>query len=159
MPNRRQAIIWINADLIHWCIYAPLGGDELNGLLSLISRKSYCIISMEDMNETFMIAYLLILIMSLEGMNKTFIVAYLIILIASLDHMKIKHLLLHIWSLLLYQWMLRIKHLWLHSLLHREQPEMIDNNRIFIFWKKNQQQQNIKFFICWWTDKPPETHM
>ena len=66
---------------------------------------------MEDMNETFMIAYLLILIMSLDGMNKTFIVAYHIIRIALLDHMKIKHLLLHIWSLLLYQWMSRIKHL------------------------------------------------
>ena len=25
----RQAIIWTNADLIHWCIYAALGGDEL----------------------------------------------------------------------------------------------------------------------------------
>ena len=29
MPNRRQAIIWINADPIHWRIYAALGGDEL----------------------------------------------------------------------------------------------------------------------------------
>ena len=26
---RRQAIIWINADPIHWRIYAALGGDEL----------------------------------------------------------------------------------------------------------------------------------
>ena len=26
---RRQAIIWTNADLIHWCIYASLGEDEL----------------------------------------------------------------------------------------------------------------------------------
>ena len=26
----RQAIIWINVDLIHWRIYAALGGDELN---------------------------------------------------------------------------------------------------------------------------------
>ena len=25
-----QAIIWTNADLIHWRIYAALGGDELN---------------------------------------------------------------------------------------------------------------------------------
>ena len=23
-PNRRQAIIWTNADLIHWCIYAAV---------------------------------------------------------------------------------------------------------------------------------------
>ena len=28
-PNRRQAIIWTNADPINWCIYAALGGDEL----------------------------------------------------------------------------------------------------------------------------------
>ena len=27
-PNRRQAIIWTNADLIHWRIYAALGGGE-----------------------------------------------------------------------------------------------------------------------------------
>ena len=29
-PNRCQPIIWINADPIHWRIYVPLGGDELN---------------------------------------------------------------------------------------------------------------------------------
>ena len=28
-PNRRQAIIWANADPIHWRIYAALGGDDL----------------------------------------------------------------------------------------------------------------------------------
>ena len=28
-PNRRQAIIWTNADLINWRIYAALVGDEL----------------------------------------------------------------------------------------------------------------------------------
>ena len=28
-PNRRQAIIWTNADPIHWRIYVALGGDEL----------------------------------------------------------------------------------------------------------------------------------
>ena len=27
-PNRRQAIIWTNADPIHWRIYAVLGGDD-----------------------------------------------------------------------------------------------------------------------------------
>ena len=27
--NWRQAIIWTNADPIHWRIYVPLGGDEL----------------------------------------------------------------------------------------------------------------------------------
>ena len=29
-PNRRQAIIWTNADPVHWRIYAALGRDELN---------------------------------------------------------------------------------------------------------------------------------
>ena len=28
-PIRRQAIIWTNADPIHWRIYAVLGADEL----------------------------------------------------------------------------------------------------------------------------------
>ena len=28
-PNRRQAIIWTNADPIQWRIYAALGGDGL----------------------------------------------------------------------------------------------------------------------------------
>ena len=28
-PNKQQAIIWINSDLIQWCIYAALGGDML----------------------------------------------------------------------------------------------------------------------------------
>ena len=26
-PNKQQAIIWTNADLIHWRIYVALGGD------------------------------------------------------------------------------------------------------------------------------------
>ena len=30
--NRRQAIIWTNADPVHWRIYAVLSGDELNVL-------------------------------------------------------------------------------------------------------------------------------
>ena len=29
MLNRRQAIIWTNADQIHWGIYAAQEGDEL----------------------------------------------------------------------------------------------------------------------------------
>ena len=29
MPNRQQAIIWTNADLIHWWIYVALWGDKL----------------------------------------------------------------------------------------------------------------------------------
>ena len=28
-PTKRQAIIWTNADLIHWCIHAALGVEEL----------------------------------------------------------------------------------------------------------------------------------
>ena len=27
--NRRQAIIWTNADPVHWYIHAAIGGDEL----------------------------------------------------------------------------------------------------------------------------------
>ena len=33
--NRRQAIIWTNADPVHWRIYAALGGDELMHGLSI----------------------------------------------------------------------------------------------------------------------------
>ena len=32
--NKRQAIIWSNADPINWCIYMPLG-DELTGLINI----------------------------------------------------------------------------------------------------------------------------
>ena len=28
MPNRRQAIIWTNADPVHGCIYTALGWDD-----------------------------------------------------------------------------------------------------------------------------------
>ena len=28
-PNRWQAIIWTNADPIHWSIFLALGGDEV----------------------------------------------------------------------------------------------------------------------------------
>ena len=35
-PNRHQAIIWTNADPIHWRIYAALGGDELTRYTCLI---------------------------------------------------------------------------------------------------------------------------
>ena len=31
-PNRRQAIVWINADLIQWRLYVALRGDELTCL-------------------------------------------------------------------------------------------------------------------------------
>ena len=38
-PNRRQAVIWINADLIHWRIYVALGGDELTNPPTEINRS------------------------------------------------------------------------------------------------------------------------
>ena len=47
-PNRRQAIIWSNADPIHWRIYAALGGRWVNeiavisGYLNTISALRFC---------------------------------------------------------------------------------------------------------------------
>ena len=38
MPNRRQIIIWANADPIHWRIYAALGRDQLKRII-VRSRK------------------------------------------------------------------------------------------------------------------------
>ena len=38
-PDRRQAIIWTNAELIHWRIYAALGGDEL--MFSVLKKAVY----------------------------------------------------------------------------------------------------------------------
>ena len=38
-PNRRQAIIWTDADPIHWRIYVSLGGDELT-LTSWMKKKT-----------------------------------------------------------------------------------------------------------------------
>ena len=35
-PNRRQAIIWTNANPIHWRIYAALTGDELTACCSKV---------------------------------------------------------------------------------------------------------------------------
>ena len=40
-PKRRQAIIWTNADLIHWRMYAALGVDELNAVIRLIVMEYY----------------------------------------------------------------------------------------------------------------------
>ena len=37
-PNRQQAIVWTNGDLIHWCIYVALGRDELIFYLLLAWR-------------------------------------------------------------------------------------------------------------------------
>ena len=43
MLNRRQAITWTNADLIHWHIYAALGGDELNwNILGKLGQYHCC---------------------------------------------------------------------------------------------------------------------
>ena len=40
-PNRRQAIIWTNADPIHWRIYAALGGDELTEAVAESSLEKF----------------------------------------------------------------------------------------------------------------------
>ena len=39
----RQAIIWTNADPIHWRIYAALGGDELTRKSLNISCEMGCV--------------------------------------------------------------------------------------------------------------------
>ena len=38
-PNRRQAIIWANADPIYFHIYTPLGGDELTTTPAWIGNR------------------------------------------------------------------------------------------------------------------------
>ena len=38
-PNKRQAIIWTNADPIRWRIYAAQGGDALRRLDTLIDTR------------------------------------------------------------------------------------------------------------------------
>ena len=40
MSNRRQAIIWTNADTIDWRINAALGGDESNQNSYSVSQMS-----------------------------------------------------------------------------------------------------------------------
>ena len=42
-PNRRQAIIWNNANPIHWRIYAALGGDELTLIPTRISNLIFSV--------------------------------------------------------------------------------------------------------------------
>ena len=66
-PNRRQAIVWTNADWIHWRIYAALGADVLIAMVwfvfypksldcCIFSIMSYLIVSLQcqnlDINET-----------------------------------------------------------------------------------------------------------
>ena len=41
-PNRRQAIIWINADSMHWHIYAAQGRDGLKWALKHILFTDLC---------------------------------------------------------------------------------------------------------------------
>ena len=45
-PNRRQAVIWTNGDLVHWRIYAALGGAEL----STMQRAVLCNDLPQDIN-------------------------------------------------------------------------------------------------------------
>ena len=43
-PNRRQAIIWTNADPNYWRIYVALGGDGLShNNINLYQHGVYCI--------------------------------------------------------------------------------------------------------------------
>ena len=55
--NRRQAIIWTNADLIHRRIYAALGGDELTLILFCINHFSIlghsCLICADHLTSTW----------------------------------------------------------------------------------------------------------
>ena len=46
-PNRRQAIIGINADPANWRLYATLGGDEL---IAMHIRKAMWLMDTEDMH-------------------------------------------------------------------------------------------------------------
>ena len=47
-PNRRLAIIWTNANPIHWRIYAALGGDELNAQYRDLSNSSVLVEVLSD---------------------------------------------------------------------------------------------------------------
>ena len=43
--NRRQAIIWTNVDMFYWCIYAPLGLNEIyKGLVMWEAFQSHDVI-------------------------------------------------------------------------------------------------------------------
>ena len=41
-PNRRQAIIWTNADQIYWRVYAALGGEDLRCLSHAYLARLFC---------------------------------------------------------------------------------------------------------------------
>ena len=42
VPNRQQAIIWTNADMIYWRIYVALGGDELSKFTAAHLKIGHC---------------------------------------------------------------------------------------------------------------------
>ena len=66
VSNKQQAIIRTNTDLIHWCIYAALGGDELTPptaaymrqwtASSLVQVMARCLFSTKPLREP-MLAY------------------------------------------------------------------------------------------------------
>ena len=41
MANRRQAIIWTDADPIQWRLYAALGGDEMSLDIFLFTTDAF----------------------------------------------------------------------------------------------------------------------
>ena len=45
----RQAIIWTNADPIHWRIYVALGGEELNNWLLQYKEWSVSIVDTDGL--------------------------------------------------------------------------------------------------------------
>ena len=50
-PDRRQAIIWTNAGLVHWRIYAALGGDELRWYI-FMTECVVCVSTVASILET-----------------------------------------------------------------------------------------------------------
>ena len=48
----RQAIIWTNADSIHWRIYATLAGDELSSVAHILCVLQYFSITITNGNDS-----------------------------------------------------------------------------------------------------------
>ena len=46
VPNRRQAIIWSNVGMFYWPIYASLGLNELNNMVSMRETMTWVTISL-----------------------------------------------------------------------------------------------------------------
>ena len=59
-PNRRQAVIWTNADPLHWRLYVALGGDELTMLITSKFWMSFFITG----NRIFLNALLMVILIS-----------------------------------------------------------------------------------------------